>query len=140
MRRVLIESPYAGEVARNELYVRACLRDSLKRGEAPFASHALYTLPGVLADMVPEERRLGIEAGLVWGAAADLTAVYGDFGLTDGMVEGVKRAVKSVRPVELRFVPGWGTSPDDVRLQLEGVLGDAIALLVPRVVPSFVHK
>ena len=48
MRRVIIESPYAGFVKRNEDYARECLRDSLMRGEAPIASHLLYTQPGVL--------------------------------------------------------------------------------------------
>lgn len=41
MRRVIIESPYHGNVERNLRYLRACLRDSLLRGEAPFASHGL---------------------------------------------------------------------------------------------------
>lgn len=47
---VIIESPYAGDVDRNLEYLRAAMRDCLKRGEAPFASHALYTQPGVLDD------------------------------------------------------------------------------------------
>ena len=43
MRFVIIESPYAGNVEENEEYARKCLRDCLMRGEAPFASHLLYT-------------------------------------------------------------------------------------------------
>jgi hypothetical protein len=39
-------------------------------GEAPIASHLLYTQPGVLRDEIPEERRHGIDAGLAWGAVA----------------------------------------------------------------------
>ena len=35
LRLVVLESPYAGDVARNVRYARACLRDSLLRGEAP---------------------------------------------------------------------------------------------------------
>jgi hypothetical protein len=62
-RRVIIESPYAGDVDANLIYARECLRDSLKRGEAPLASHALYTQEGVLNDDDPDERKLGIEAG-----------------------------------------------------------------------------
>jgi hypothetical protein len=38
----------------------------LLRGESPIASHLLYTQPGILKDDVPEERPLGIEAGLAW--------------------------------------------------------------------------
>ncbi len=50
MEAVILESPYGGtpeEVERNVKYARACLRDCLLRGEAPFASHLLYTQPGV---------------------------------------------------------------------------------------------
>ena len=105
--RVLIESPYAGDVARNESYARACLADSLARGEAPFASHLLYTQPGVLDDTNPEERRQGIEAGLRWGAAAQLTAVYDDLGITEGMRQGIARAEAEGRPIEVRQLAGW---------------------------------
>ena len=34
MRLVILESPYAGDIERNVAYARACLRDSLLRGEA----------------------------------------------------------------------------------------------------------
>ena len=66
MRRVILESPYAGDVEENVAYARAAVRDSLLRGESPIASHLLYTQPGILMDDVPDERRLGIEAGLAW--------------------------------------------------------------------------
>jgi hypothetical protein len=71
LRRVILESPYAGDIERNVAYARAAMRDSLLRGEAPIASHLLYTQPGVLDDQVSDERRLGIEAGLVWRVAAE---------------------------------------------------------------------
>jgi hypothetical protein len=45
------------------------------RGEAPIASHLLYTQPGVLNDGVPAERAHGIEAGLAWLRAADAIGV-----------------------------------------------------------------
>src|SRR5690606_24498929 len=40
---VIIESPYSGDVERNTEYARSCLLDSLRRGEAPIASHLLHT-------------------------------------------------------------------------------------------------
>jgi hypothetical protein len=46
--------------------MRAAVRDRILRGESPIASHLLYTQPGFLKDDVPEERHLGIEAGLAW--------------------------------------------------------------------------
>ncbi len=107
MRRVIVESPFAGDVERNLRYARAALRDSLHRGEAPLASHLLYTQPGVLLDADGTERQLGIEAGLAWGPAAELTAVYVDLGITEGMAQGIERATREGRPLEFRNVPGW---------------------------------
>jgi hypothetical protein len=100
-KRVIIESPFAGNVARNKLYARECLLHALKLGEAPFASHLLYTQ--VLEDLSPEERKMGIEAGFAWGAVADYVAVYVDLGVSEGMQMGVTRALERGLPVEYRF-------------------------------------
>ena len=106
MIRVLIESPYAGDtaeaIAKNVEYARRCVKDCLKRGEAAYASHLFYTQPGILDDKIPEERKLGINAGLLWGEAAEKTAVYTDLGMTDGMKYGIDRAKKAGRPVVMR--------------------------------------
>jgi len=102
MRRVIIESPYAGNIEENLAYVRAAMKDSLSRGEAPFASHALYTQPGVLNDDVPEEREWGIHAGFAWRAAAEATVVYTDYGISKGMTYGIEAAQKMGQPVEYR--------------------------------------
>ncbi len=102
MRLVVIESPYAGNVSRNVRYARACVRDCLARGEAPYASHLFYTQPDVLDDTIPEQRALGIEAGLAWGECALATVVYTDLGWSTGMRYGVKRAEAMFRPVEYR--------------------------------------
>lgn len=68
MKRVIIESPFSArsglkDVNLNVEYARACVRDSVLRGEAPIASHLLFTQPGILDDAKPEERQLGIDAG-----------------------------------------------------------------------------
>lgn len=108
MLLVVLESPYAGDVQRNERYARACMRDCFKRGEAPYASHLLYTQPGVLDDLDPAERAQGIEAGLLWAAAgAKKSVVYTDLGMSNGMHGGVARAIKDGRPVEYRTIPDW---------------------------------
>lgn len=101
-RRVILESPYAGGVERNLRYLRRALRDSLLRGEAPFASHGLYT--AALDDLDPGERSLGIRAGLAWGAAAEATVVYADLGISPGMRIGIDAAVAAGRPVETRYL------------------------------------
>lgn len=104
VRRVILESPYAGDVWQNVYYARAALRDSLFRGEAPIASHLLYTQPGVLDDADPDERALGIDAGLAWGVEAAATVVYVDLGISSGMKYGIRRAEREGRPVEYRNI------------------------------------
>lgn len=105
-RLVLLESPYAGDVARNEAYARAAMLDCFRRGEYPFASHLLYTQPGVLRDDDPIERETGINAGLAWGELAARTVVYADHGITRGMQRGIERARELGRPVEIRYLRG----------------------------------
>lgn len=105
MRLVIVESPYAGEVEANVAYARAAMADCLSRGEAPIASHLLYTQPGVLDDAVPGERALGIEAGLAWGRAADAAIFYVDRGWSQGMLAALERHRSEGRPTETRNLP-----------------------------------
>lgn len=102
MRLVALESPYSGNRAANEQYARACLADCLQRGEAPLASHLLYTQPGVLRDELPAERLLGIQAGFAWNSHAAATVVYTDLGISEGMRLGIADAENNRRPVEYR--------------------------------------
>ena len=109
MIKVLVESPFSAktkeEFERNKRYARLCLRDCFLRGEAPFASHLLYTQPGVLNDAVLEERQLGIDAGLMWGIKDEKSVFYSDFGFSRGMEYGLSNAKKSNRPIEYRNLP-----------------------------------
>lgn len=102
MRRVVIESPYAGNRSLHEAYAREAMKDCLSRGEAPFASHLLYTQ--VLDDDTPEDRKLGMDAGFTWGLAADAVVVYMDLGLTAGMAAGIARATCKGLLVEYRYL------------------------------------
>lgn len=106
MRKVIIESPFAGstpqEAEQYVEYARRALRDSLDRGEAPFASHLLYTQ--VLDDSCPEQRMQGINAGLAWGPAADATVVYKDYGVSSGMHLGIRAAERRKRLIEERYI------------------------------------
>lgn len=104
MRLVIIESPYAGDVEANIKYARRCVRDSLSRGEAPIASHLLYTQPGVLDDDKPDERKWGIDAGLAWRAVAQASVVYTDRGVSSGMQYGIAAAERAGIPVEYRSI------------------------------------
>lgn len=106
-RLVIIESPFAGDVEKNTRYARACVRDSLLRGEAPIASHLLYTQEGILNDDVPAERQHGIDAGLAWRTVAQASVVYTDLGISKGMEYGIKAAQDAGVPVEYRTLPVW---------------------------------
>lgn len=107
MRLVIIESPYAGDIERNLRYARACMRDSLERGESPLASHLLYTQEGILSDSDSHERAWGIAAGLAWAEKADTTVVYTDLGASRGMAQGIANAIAAGRPIEYRTIKNW---------------------------------
>ncbi len=126
MKLSIIESPLGRrvdgtpctpqELAENLVYARACMADSLRRGESPYGSHLLY--PQCLDDAKPEERQRGMEAGFDWGQAAAIVneqrpgsafaAVYVDRGLTPGMLQGIARHMANGLPiVERRLGGGW---------------------------------
>jgi len=132
MRLVIIESPYAPmpseveeaiqlneakglpvshELAykivleRNLAYLRSAMRDCLvNHNESPYASHGLYTQPGILDDEVLEERELGIEAGFCWRGVAELTVVYQDLGISRGMRAGIADAESKGREIRYRNI------------------------------------
>lgn len=106
MKLVYIESPYAGDKALHSFYLEQCVKDSLGRGEAPFASHGFYTQ--FLNDDIPAERDQGMKAGFAWGRNADLVAVYTDHGISPGMKAGITRAEKEGIPVEYRRLSPGG--------------------------------
>lgn len=136
MRRVIVESPFrttdievAGhsitiEETDNVAYARACMRDCLRRGESPYASHLLYTQPGVLDDSVPEERAQGIEAGLVWKQSADASIVYYDRGITKGMILGIQLSAKIGQPVEYRQLGGEWAVMEIAAMSLDELLDE----------------
>lgn len=147
---VIVESPFAPKgntpeakavsLARNLAYVRAAMNDVFARGGVPYASHALYTQPGVLDDTIPQERAKGIEAGFVlahalWDAARALPSVYSfrreffiDRGYSSGMVLGEKDAIAKGQPHEVRHLDpdfwsvekdgGWVLTPAGELVQL----------------------
>ncbi len=110
MKRVILESPYAGDVDQNVRYARAAMRDCLLRGEAPYASHLLYTQPGVFNDDDPSERQRGIDAGLAWSDVTDIVVVYKDLGISKGMAYGIEAHEKVGQIVVYRTLSGWQQS------------------------------
>src|SRR5579872_4845311 len=102
MRRVIIESPYAGDVDLNVAYGRRAMRDALERGEAPIASHLIYDQPSSLDDALPDERKLGADAADAWLGVAEACVVYTDLGISDRMWRGIESARAAGVPVEFR--------------------------------------
>ncbi len=109
--RVQLETPFAAQDRTgrqlNQLYLRAALRDSLYRGEAPFASHAIYAQSFVLDDDDPLEREMGIQAGFAWITDVHLMAVYIDRGVSEGMLRGIEMAERYGVRIEERSLPEW---------------------------------
>jgi len=99
---VIIESPYAGEIERNTLYACRAMLDSLDTGEAPIASHLLYTQ--MLDDNIPEHRALGIACGLAWRRVTDYAVFYMDYGMSSGMLEAKELYDKEGRGYVERFI------------------------------------
>jgi hypothetical protein len=135
-RLVIIESPFAARkpdgswdpagVEENLRYVRAAMRCCLKQGEAPYASHALYTQPGVLDDQVPEERTLGIESGFAWNSAARASIFFVDRGISSGMKLGIKNAIEAGRPIEVRSLTEFHTpQSEEHEEELKRLVGEA---------------
>jgi len=102
VKKIIIESPFAGDTEKNKEYLALCFADSLARGEAPYASHALYTQ--FLDDNDPEQRKQGIECGQAWGKQADLIAVYTDHGISDGMSQSIEKYYLNNIPIVNRSI------------------------------------
>jgi len=126
MKRVLIESPYKAATPSQrkdfDLYLKACVFDSLGKGEAPFASHGFYTQ--YLDDKKQMDRDAGMLCGKAWAGSADTIAFYVDYGMSPGMIEMLKWLFESLRSrltmypnPEIRSLPNWfdeeAASPQD---------------------------
>lgn len=92
MKRVVIESPLAGDFQKNFRYALWCAYDCRLRGESPYASHLFFPL--FLNDLEPEQREFGIEAGYAWSQHADVFAFYIDLSWSVGMERAKGRWTK----------------------------------------------
>jgi hypothetical protein len=136
---VSIESPCAGRVPswvrsrwlaalferfnrwRNMRYALACVRDSLSRGEFPYASHVFFDRRGLLDDADPNQRCSGMTAGLAWSTQATVFAFYVDRGFSTGMAAAHLAAIKAGARVEVRRLYGRRKMRDNNTLDLEEI-------------------
>ncbi len=106
MKRVILETPYKGKdwlnTKENIRFARLCMRDCLTRGEAPYASHLLYTQEGVLDDKIVGERKLGMEAGFEWKSVGDSSVVYINRGISIGVQLGIRKSITLGQKFEYR--------------------------------------
>lgn len=105
---VILESPFAGkdpaEFCEFDIYLNRCLADCLSRKEAPFASHAIYTRPGVLDDTIAAQRVYGMHAGFSYKLATQVTVVYTDYGISSGMQKGIDYSIALGHTIEYRQI------------------------------------
>jgi hypothetical protein len=99
--RVMVESPLGGDLQRNLVYARLCMRHSLLIcGESPMAFHLVY--PQSLCDDTDIERSIGIGRSFEWHTAAQAKLFYIDRGFSNGMRLGYMDAIKKGIETEFR--------------------------------------
>ncbi len=99
--RVILESPFAGNIQRNRLYARLAMNIAiLEHDEAPLAFHTVYTQ--CLNDKDPAHRKLGIERSFPWYEVAEKIIYMVDRGISVGMKDGFIAAKKLGKEVEFR--------------------------------------
>jgi hypothetical protein len=131
MLRVNVESPCRGKVPhwiptnplraaveralrfRNQMYAIDCIRDCLRRGEAPYASHVMFAFTGILNDASEYDRALGLDCGDAWSAGADYHVFYCDYGMSPGMLRRWDECMQEGRTVVKRYLYRKGHNPHD---------------------------
>ena len=83
-------SPYRGDTERNAKYAAALTRTAVMKGYTPITPH-LY-LTQALDDRNPEERALGMEAGLHLLEPCEAIMIGGYYGISEGMRYEIERA------------------------------------------------
>ncbi len=136
MKPVILESPYRGnnyeDTEENIRFARLCMHDCFLKGEAPFASHLLYTQEGILDDKIPDERTLGIEAGFVWKGLAQATIVYVNRGISGGMHLGIRKTIAQGQSLEYRSLSGYERLPAPTLVTITGASGVGKTSIIKR--------
>lgn len=99
-RRIVVESPLAGDVAENLRYLVWCCRALYLAGYEPLASH--LGCPWFMDDDVPEERADGIAWSWFW--QGDEHVFFGDLGLSRGMGFSMDRCKREGIPASIKLL------------------------------------
>ena len=97
---VTLESPWKGDIERNEKYLQECIKHCIYLNEAPFASHWMYTK--ALNDSNSHERAIGIQAGYGWMQYASAVVFYIDYGMSSGMHNALDAALALGKEITFR--------------------------------------
>ena len=105
----IIISPFMAEdytkASQMSRYSIRAVKDSLSKMEAPLANHAFYH--EALNVRNPIERDIGLLTNLSWMKAADLVAVYVDFGITPAMQVAINAAMLRNKRIEYRTIGSY---------------------------------
>jgi hypothetical protein len=85
-------SPYRGDVVRNVKYAQELTGRAVRRGLVPITPHLYITQ--ALDDRNPEERALGMEAGLHLLEPCECIMIGGRYGISEGMRYKIEQAHK----------------------------------------------
>lgn len=85
-------SPYRGDTERNTGYARELTKIALDGGYAPITPH-LYLMQ-VLDDDVPEQRQMGMAAGMELLRQCRYILIGSRYGLSEGMLAEIKTAME----------------------------------------------
>jgi hypothetical protein len=107
---VALESPWSGLDGggpKSLDYLRNCIRDSLSRGEIPWASHGMLAHTRALYEEDPDQRLEGLEINKDFiYFHANKVVFYIDHGMSDGMKAARTWAVMANKPFETRRIYG----------------------------------
>lgn len=96
MKRIVLESPLAGDVVRNVRFALFCMRATRLNGLDPIASHLLG--PWFLDDGNASERALGMSSEWVW--LPDVPHwFFLDLGTSRGMAAAIERCQDARAPI-----------------------------------------
>jgi len=90
MKTAYICSPYSGDVKRNKQYARELTARAIQLGYAPITPHLYIT--ECLDDNDPDQRELGLNAGIALLSVCNIIIVGKRYGISNGMEREIFKA------------------------------------------------